>query len=144
MSDPWTTPQLWSDDALAAIDLGYNPDMIALLPSDVWNTPEHAHSAPVAQMPWTQSTLSLSPQSMVSDLAPDPRSTPSLSMSECSAESYDSSGTFRDDWSNCAASTHQYAMADMATSAPFLNDFRTIACAAPVWEDVFIPGAAPY
>lgn len=144
MSDPWTTPQLWSDDALAAIDLGYNPDMIALLPSDVWTSPEHTHSAPIAQMPWTQSTLSLSPQSMISDLAPHSRLTPSLSMSDCSAESYDSSGTFQDDWVNCATSTNQYAMTNMASSAPFMSDFRTIARAAPVWEDVFMPGAAPY
>jgi hypothetical protein len=144
MSDPWTTSQLWSDDALAAIDLGYNADMIALLPSDVWSTPEHARSAPIAQIPWAQSSLSLSPQSMVSDLAPHPKSTPSLSMSDCSAESYDSSGTLQEDWSNRATSTHQYAMANMVTSAPFMNDFRTIACAAPVWEDVFIPCSAPY
>jgi hypothetical protein len=144
MTDAWMASQSWSDDLITSVGLGFESDMTGPLPAELWSTPEHAHSAPIAQLPWVQSALSVSPQSIASELLPYPRGAPSLSMSECSVEDFNSSGAFHEDWADYQHATTQFEIANMVTSAPFMHDLRPIPSTAPVWEDVFMPGPAPY
>jgi hypothetical protein len=147
MADVWMVAQPFSDDSLASVGLGFETDMTGLLPAELWSTSEHAHSAPIAQSPWGQSSLSISPQSTTSDCIPCPTGALSLSISECSIEDFNSSGVFHEDWADCQPITTQYNMVNMrnmATSEPFTHDFRSMLSTAPIWEDVFMPGSAPY
>lgn len=144
MTDAWILAQPWSDDSLVSVALGFEDDMTGLLPAETWSNSEHAHSPPIAQLPWVQSSLSVSPQSMTSDLTPYSREASALSLSECSVEDFNSSGVFHEDWADCQPTMTQYDMPNMVTSAPFMHDFRSISSTAPIWEDVFMPGSAPY
>lgn len=144
MTNAWMTSQPWSDDSLISAGLGFEGDMTELLPAELWSTPEHAHSAPIAQLPWVQPSLSVSPQSIASDLVPHSSGAPSLPISDCSVEEFNRPGVFHEDWANYQPTTTQFDMANLVTSAPFMHDLRSVPSIAPVWEDVFMPDSAPY
>jgi hypothetical protein len=144
MSSVWMTSQAWSDDSLGPIGLGLQGDITALLPSELWSTHEYAHSAPVPQMPWMQTSLSTSPQPMASDIMSHIGTAPSLSIGECSVNDFHSSGAFPEDWTICQPTTTQFDMTSMVASAPFLCSLHSDSSTVPVWEDVFMPGSAPY
>jgi hypothetical protein len=143
-SDSWVMSQPWSDDSMSYIAPGLDGDITTLLPAELWSTPQYVHSALIAQVPWAQSSLSTSPQSVTSDFATYARVAPSLSISECSTESYDSSGTFYEDWATREPTTPQFDMTNMVTPAPIIHGFPTDSCTAMVWEDVLWSGSAPY
>jgi hypothetical protein len=144
LPDQWINVQPWSDDTLVSVGLGFDGDMTTMLPTELWSAPETAQTAPVAQLAWPHPSLSMSPQSISSELVPHPSAVPPLSISECSADDYNTSGVYHENWAHCQPTASQIDMANMVTSAPFMHDLRTISSAAPVWEDVFMPGAAPY
>lgn len=144
MSDTWMASQSWSDDSLASVGLGFDGDMTALLPAELWSNNGQAHSAPLTQMPWPHPSLSLSPQSMSSDFAPNVNTAPSLSLSDCSVDDFGNPTSLREDWTACEPVTNQFDMVNMVTSASFMHNYQPVACPAPIWEDVFMPGSAPY
>jgi hypothetical protein len=147
MADSWMMTQPYSDDSLASIGLGFENDMTGLLAAELWSNPGHVRSAPITQIPWVQSSLSGSPRSMTSDSILYSREAPSLSISECSVEDFNSSGVFHEDWADCQPTATHYDitnMTNMVTSAPFMHDFQSVPSTAPIWEDVFMPGSAPY
>jgi hypothetical protein len=144
MSGAWMVSQTWSDDSLVPIGLGLEGDMTTMLPSELWPTHEYAHSTPIAQIPWVQPSLSASPQSMASDIMSHIKPAPSFSMSECPMDDFNSSGAFPEDWTNCQATTTQFNMSGMVISSPFMHGLHPISSTLPVWEDVFMPGSAPY
>jgi hypothetical protein len=147
MADTWMITSPCSHDPLASFGLGFEDDMTGLLPTELWSNPGQAHSAPITQIPWVQSSLSVSPQSMTSDSILYSREAPSLSISECSVEDFNNYGVFHEDWADCQPTTTQFditEMTNLVTSAPFMHDFRSVPSIAPIWEDVFMPGSAPY
>ncbi|KAL5115126.1 hypothetical protein ACEQ8H_006962 [Pleosporales sp. CAS-2024a] len=110
LDDTWTTCQAWSDDSLGSIGLGLENDMAGLLPADLWSTTEHTHNTHMAQPPWAHSALSVSLQSVASDLVPLCQGGPSVAMSDCSIEDYSGAAMFPDDWT--AYSTMQWPVPD--------------------------------
>jgi hypothetical protein len=144
MSNTWMASQACSDDLLVPTGLGFEENMTPLLPPDIWSTHEYTHSAPIAQIPWIQSSPSTSPQSMASDLMSHIGPAPSLSISECSMEDFSSAGAFPEDWENCQPATTQFDITGMMSSIPFMHSLQSISSTVPVWEDVFMPGSAPY
>jgi hypothetical protein len=66
IAEAWMMTQPCADDSLASIGLGFENDMTGLLPAELWSQAGHAHSAPITQIPWAQSSLSVSPQSKTS------------------------------------------------------------------------------
>jgi hypothetical protein len=144
MADQWMAPESWSEDSLASVGLGFGGDMTAMLPTELWPSPEQTHSASLSQASWYPSSLSESPQHMSSEPVPDARSVPSLSISECSAEDFNNSGAFHEDWANCQQTTPQFDMTDMTTSAPYAHALNTIPSTTPSWEDVYMSGSVRY
>jgi hypothetical protein len=144
MSDQWMASQPWSDDSLVSVGLGFEGDMSAMLPTELWSTPEHMHSAPITQISWYHPSLSVSPQTISSEPVPDARAVPPLSISECSVDDFNNSGTFHEDWASYQQTATQFDMTSMVSSAPFVHDLSSIPSTAPVWEDVFMPGPVPY
>jgi hypothetical protein len=144
MSTTWMASQAWSDDSLAPTGLGFQGDMTALLPPEMWSMHEYAHSAPITQIPWAQPSPSASPQSMASDLMSYAGPASSLSISECSMEGFNNAGAFPEHWTNCQPTTTQFDMTSMMTSVPFMHSLQSISSTVPVWEDVFMPSSAPY
>jgi hypothetical protein len=144
MTDTWMVAQPWLDDSLASVGLGFQSDIGELLPAELWSTSERTQSAPIAQLPWVQSFLSFSPQSIASDLLSHSRGAPSLSFSECSVEDFNSSGVFHEDWANHQPTTNQFNIANTVVSAPFMHGLLPVSATTHVWEDVFIPGSATY
>jgi hypothetical protein len=143
LTEQWIS-ESWSDDALTNVGLGFGEDITSMLPNELWSNPEQQHSATDTQMPWYQSSFTGSPQPMPSETMAHARTMPSLSISECSVNDFNNSGVFHEDWANCQNSTPQFDMADMSTCAPFMQALDTAPNSAPVWEDVFMPGSAPY
>jgi hypothetical protein len=144
MSDPWMISRPWADDSLPYVGPGLESDLTTLLPTGLWSAPQYVHNAPIAQVPWGTSSHSSSPQSIPSDFASYARVAPSLSISECSTESYDSSGAFYEDWATREPTTPQFGMTNMGPPAPIIHGFPTDSCTAMVWEDVLWSGPAPY
>ncbi|KAF2028345.1 hypothetical protein EK21DRAFT_69967 [Setomelanomma holmii] len=144
LSDQWMAIEPWTDDSLISAVLDYNGDMSASLPIDLWSAREHVSTPSIAQMGWHHPSVSVSPQLTSDEIVPHVGAVPSLSISECSIEDFNHSGTFHEDWAICQPATTQLAMASIVTSAPFIHDLRSSSGAAPVWEDVFIPGQPPY
>jgi hypothetical protein len=144
LSDQWAQSQPWIDDSLMSVGLSLDSDMAAPVPVELWSRPEHSNTAPITQMSWNQASVSVSPQLMSDEVVPNAGAVPSLSISECSVDDFNNSGTFHEDWALCQPTTTQLGMAGIVTSVPFMHDLRSMSSAAPVWEDVFMPGHPPY
>jgi hypothetical protein len=144
LTEQWIA-ESWSDDALARVGLGFGEDMTSMLPNELWSTPEQQHVATNSQMPWYQSSFTNSPQPISTESASHARTMPSLSISECSVDDFNNSGVFHEDWANCQHFTTQFDMTDMVADTPFMHVLDTTPnTVAPVWEDVFMSGSAPY
>jgi hypothetical protein len=143
LTEQWIA-ESWSDDALANVGLGFSEDMTSMLPNELWSNPGHQHTTANTLMPWYQSSFTNSPQPKSTESTSHARIMPSLSISECSVDDFNNSGVFHEDWANCQNSTSQFVMTDMAACVPFMHVLDTAPNTAPVWEDVFMPGPAPY
>lgn len=142
--DHYMASQSWSDEAIVSAGLGFDPDMTAMLPTDMWSAPEPGHMMPIAQMSWPQHPLSVSPQHMSAELVSHIQGVPSLTTSECSAEDFNTLGTNPEEWSIYQPTITDMNMGTIVTSAPFMHDLKFIPSHAPLWEDVFIAGSSPY
>ncbi|KAH8725604.1 hypothetical protein GQ44DRAFT_615310 [Phaeosphaeriaceae sp. PMI808] len=142
LSDQWMAAQSWSDDSLVAAGPGFE-EMAAMLPTELWPPFGHAQTAPVIQMPWYQSSLSASPRPILSELVPDARAVPSLSISECSIEDINNSGIFLENWIEYQPITTPLDMSSLV-SASFVHNIASLSCVGPMWEDAFSPGTTPY
>jgi hypothetical protein len=141
MSGAWMTSRSWSDESLVPIGLGFQEDMTALLPPELWSTYD---SASIGQIPWGQPPLSASPHYMAGDIMSHIGSVSSVSVSECSIDDFNNTGSFPDDWTSCQPSPTQFDTTNMATSIPYMHSLHSNSSNVPVWEDVFVSGSATY
>lgn len=147
LSEQWMTSQPYSDNTLESAGLGLEAEMTTMLPTGLWLGPDAARSAPLPQMSWPHPSLSASPQRMSAEVVPHIRAVPSLSISECSVEDLSAASAFSQDmgqWSGCPPGTTPIDGSITATTAPYMHNLRIVSSTAPVWEDVFMPGPAPY
>ncbi|KAF1850445.1 uncharacterized protein K460DRAFT_400510 [Cucurbitaria berberidis CBS 394.84] len=142
--DPYMNSQSWSDEVFVSAGLGFDPDMTAMLPTNMWPTSEHEQVMQMDQMSWPQPSLAVSPTHMSTELGSNTCEVPSLTTSECSAEDFNNPGPSVDEWSIYQPTATQINIANFVTSAPFLHDLNLIPSHAPIWEDVFIPGLSQY
>jgi hypothetical protein len=144
ISGTWIASQSWSDEPLIPIGLGFEGDLTALLPSELWSTHDYSHGASMAQMPWIQTPLSASPHSMASGIMSHIGTAPSVSISECSIDDFNNVAPFPNDWTSCQPNPTQFDMTTMGTSEPYMHSLHLNSSTVPVWEDVFMSGSASY
>jgi len=146
MSDLWMASPLWPDNSLGLIGLGYDAGMTTVLPAELWSASNHGrvHSAPATQIAWPQASISASPQSMSHEIIPHKGAVPSLSISECSLEDFQSTGVFHEDWANFQPITSQLELSNVVAPAPFMHNLGPNPSTTPMWEDVFMHGPTPY
>ncbi|KAF1937365.1 hypothetical protein EJ02DRAFT_469769 [Clathrospora elynae] len=143
----YMTSQSWSNEALMSIELGFDPNIPAMLPTDIWPAPESEgleSLMQMAHMTWPQPAYSVSPQHIPADLTSHTRAVPSLSTSECSVEDFDTSDASQEEWLIYQPTATNMNLASLVTSAPFMHNINSVPNHAPVWADIFIPGASTY
>jgi hypothetical protein len=141
--DPYMSSPTWSDHFVAT-GLGFDPEITALMPTEVWGTNDTELTMPIPQMSWSPSSISVSPQQMTAELIPHSAGVPSLATSECSVDDFNVPVTGQDDWAMYQPSHSQISMAGLVSSAPFAQDMKLVAANAPMWQDVYMPSSMPY
>lgn len=144
LSEQWMAESTWTEDSLATVGLGLECGMSGMMSTDLWPIDESIHTVPMAQMAWSHTQSSISPQSMSSDFAPDSSLIPALSTGAFSVEDFDGSSNLNNGWGNFQFSTCDNNLTSLAASTSFVPDFASYPATMPTWEDVFIPGQAPY
>lgn len=144
--DQYMHTQAWSDDGSVPIGLGFENDMPGMLPGDMWTTPEPESTTPMglcdspaAMNVWAHPPLSVSPPQIPLGMPPHSKAVPSLSISECSVEDFNSPSGVQDEWRNLQPNAVQM-MGKPVVSGPFVEDIKAYPKAPqPIWEDLIVP-----
>ncbi|KAF2870802.1 hypothetical protein BDV95DRAFT_68687 [Massariosphaeria phaeospora] len=146
-------PTTWSEDGHTPIGLGFESDIPGMMPSDMWTTPEpegsatpmghmRAYESPAGDSPasmnvWQQPSLSASPPLEVQ------RGVPSLSVSECSTQDFESPNIVQNEWQNYRPNPNHMVMGKSNTSTIYYDDVKTIQKSGQ-WEDVLISRSSTF
>ncbi|KAF2265952.1 hypothetical protein CC78DRAFT_542906 [Lojkania enalia] len=153
--DQYTNSQAWSDDGHMPIGLGLENEGLMLQEPDMrmWSSTEldngtasmghmQSFNSPASQSPslnaWPEQSISVSPPQ-----PPHTRAVPSLSISECSVQEYDSPEGARDEWSDFRINGNEIAMAKPNASAAFMENVKAHPT-HPQWEDVILPRSSTF
>ncbi|KAF2109850.1 hypothetical protein BDV96DRAFT_651425 [Lophiotrema nucula] len=153
VTDPYhqyANVQTWSDDGNMPIGLGLDgemPDMMLTEPDMRLWTPElddpttaigttQAFDSPLSQSPtslgvWQEQSLSVSPPQLSHT-----RAVPSLS--ESSAQDFESDDTSDDSWNHFRINSNEMGMTKPSVSGVFMDTIR-MHPTHPQWEDVILP-----
>jgi hypothetical protein len=143
-SDQWIIGQAWPEDAQAAMGLGLECEMSALVPVDMWSLSDSLQPLSITQLSWDQSQPSISPQSMSSELMPDYGSVPPLSLGDYSMDDLTPSSNLQNNWGSFQFNQCDSQMTNLMNTPSFVPDFTAFPSTMSTWEDVFIPGPTPY
>ncbi|KAH7371080.1 hypothetical protein BKA66DRAFT_444263 [Pyrenochaeta sp. MPI-SDFR-AT-0127] len=145
-ADHYMSSRPWSDDAVASVGIDFDPDMAAMLSTDMWPVPGPESIIPMIHMPWHSPAPSVSPQEISGNNlgSSHPGTIPSLTASECSVDDFNTSGPNQEEWSIYQPTASHISVANLATSAPFMSDSEAIPSHAPIWEDIFLPHSSSY
>lgn len=143
ISEHLATDQTWPDDSLVSLGFNLDNDTSSMPAMGQWSLPEPSYVMPMTQMPWNQSPFSLPPQAISNDFVPHAAAMAPLSLAENSMENFDTTAAFDGTWDSCPIDMPQIGMGILASSGPFMQDFRSSSDIVPIWEDAFIPGPGP-
>ncbi|KAF2004610.1 hypothetical protein P154DRAFT_35117 [Amniculicola lignicola CBS 123094] len=144
-AQPWDNGQM-------PVGLGFESDIPGMMPVEpdmrMWSSPDLdggvAAMVPMSQSmcdspesfnAWSNSSLSVSPPQL-----PHTRAVPSLSLSDCSAQDYDSPNAVQEEWAKLNGTMNKSSVSTM-----YFNDMKVMQHhAAPLWEDVIIPRTSTF
>ncbi|KAF2713373.1 hypothetical protein K504DRAFT_450077 [Pleomassaria siparia CBS 279.74] len=157
--DQYMNTQTWSDDGNGMpIGLGFENDIPGLIPVESpWCTPEpEGFSMPMGQMrfdspfcgsvspapmnEWSHD-LSLSPPQMPHSM-PHTRAVPSLSISDCSIQDFESPRM--DDWSNFRPNPSSMIVTKTNSHNTYIDGMKPIPKNQALWEDVKFPRSSTF
>lgn len=148
--DQYMDTQAWTDDGSIPIGLGFEGDMPGMLPADMWATPEPEGvipmglcDSPAPMNGWSHPALSLSPPQAPSSMPPHSKAVPSLSISECSAEDFNSPNGVQGEWTSFQPNAGQIMGKPNATGA-FMENAKAISNIQPIWEDLIVPRTSAF
>ncbi|PVH90743.1 hypothetical protein DM02DRAFT_547210 [Periconia macrospinosa] len=150
--DPYMSSSAWSDDGSIPLGLGFENDIPGMLPGEMWGTPEpemgtpsNICDSPASMHGWSNPPLSVSPPQLPMSMPPHTKSVPSLSISECSTEEFNSPQHVQEEWTGFQPSGGQLMSKPMVTR-PFMGENVKAYPTAPqpVWEDVIMPRTQGY
>ena len=136
--------QPWPGEALALYGLEFGQDLTAILPADTWPMSMQEDPMLLNHISWPKPGFPLSTCHQPTDLMSHTRAVPSLSLSECSVEDFDTSTMDQAGWSIYPCTTSQVDMQSTTISTPFMSGLACDPSHAPIWEDVFMPPSLPY
>ena len=147
--DSYMSNKAWSDDGSIPIGLGFESDMPGMLTSDMWATPEPEGTTPMglcnspaSMNVWPHSSMSVSPPQMPLGMPPHSKAVPSLSISECSVEDFNSPRGVQGEWTSFQPNASQI-MGKPNVSGAFIEDVKAYPKAPqPIWEDIIVPRGA--
>jgi hypothetical protein len=144
----------WSDDGHMHIGLGFENDIPGLMPGDtdlrLWAAPNldgnstpmgsmSAYDSPVSDTPTSLETWPTQPLSVSPPQLAHTRAVPSLSMSEASAQDFDSPGSVQEEWSHFRNRSGEMGAGNAMTSAPYIANVQTLPVTHQVWDSGVIP-----
>ncbi|KAL1607974.1 hypothetical protein SLS60_002913 [Paraconiothyrium brasiliense] len=146
--DQYMSTPSWSDDGSMAVGLGFEHDMPAMLPNNMWSTPEPESitpmgmcDSPTVMNTWSHPALSVSPPQHPMGM-PHSKGVPSLSLSEASTEEFNSPHHAQQEWNNVQSHAGQ-PMGKPMVSTSFMDNVRSYApypkAPQPIWEDIIVP-----
>ncbi|KAF2639491.1 hypothetical protein P280DRAFT_402722 [Massarina eburnea CBS 473.64] len=146
--DPYMSSSAWSDDGSIPIGLGFEHDIPNMLPGEMFGTPEPEMHTPYgmcdspASMHGWNPELSVSPPQLPSGLPPHKQAVPSLSISECSTEGYNSPPQ---EWTSFHPNASQMMGKPIVNRPSFMETVKGYSTAPqPIWEDIIMPRSQGY
>ncbi|KAF2193221.1 hypothetical protein K469DRAFT_730124 [Zopfia rhizophila CBS 207.26] len=158
--DQYLNSQVWSSDEVQMpIGLGFENEIPGMMQNEadmrtMWSTPDlDGNSTPVQHMRTFESPVCESPASFnvwphhsVSVSPPQPphtKAVPSLSVSECSVQDFDSTAAFQDEWPSFRCNPVEMNLAKPSTSTAYLEGLRAIPKNSNVWEENILTRMSP-